>query len=544
MDKPIIYQMLPRLWGNTNEKLHKSGTVEENGTGRFKDIDKATLDYLKSLGVTHIWYTGVLRHATCCDTRGCTPSSTQWVKGNAGSPYSITDYFDVNPYLAVKPEERMAEFRALVRRTHAAGLKVIIDFVPNHVARDYGKFSPKPISKGRDALGHPVLGALDDKTVHWKPDNDFFYYPGQPLKLPVKGTYKEMPAKASGNIYSPEPTVNDWYDTIKLNYCDFHTDTWDRMYEAVCFWASVGVDGFRCDMVELVPAEFMTWLIKGVKAEFPEVQFIAEVYQKNLYNKYVHEVGFDYLYDKSGLYDALHDIVTGNVNNAGGPIEQWQSARRITWNWQSLGDVQPNMLNFLENHDEQRIASDFFGLDARNSFAALYVSLFFNTAPFMLYFGQEIGERGMDEEGMSGKDGRTTIFDWWSPASLRRLFLSVHGKGELEPEEKAVLEKYRKLLAFASEDEAIKKGVTYDLCYCNMYSEGFNIDRHFAFIRKYGEETLLIVSNFEPKDSDISITVPAEAFEWLQISQSDSLNATTPVKVHVPACDGVILNLR
>ncbi len=544
MDKPIIYQILPRLWGNLNEKLVRNCGVDVNGTGRFKDIDKSTLEYLKHLGVSHVWYTGVIRHATDCDKRGCVPSNPQWVKGDAGSPYSITDYFDVNPYLAVNPEKRMDEFDAMIKRTHAAGLKAIIDFVPNHVARDYGKYSPKPVRKGRDANGHPVLGALDDKTKHWLPDNDFFYYPGQPLKLPTKGTYREMPAKASGNIYSPEPSVNDWYDTVKINYCDFYTDTWERMYEVVCFWASRGVDGFRCDMVELVPTEFMGWLIKSVKKEFPDVQFIAEVYQKNLYGKYVREVGFDYLYDKSGLYDALHDIMTGNVNNGNAPLEQWQSARRITWNWQSLGDLQPHMLNFLENHDEQRLASDFFARKGRNALAAMYVSLLFNTAPFMLYFGQEAGEKGMDEEGMSGKDGRTSIFDWWSPASVRRLNLFIHGKGDLEPEEKALLERYKALLSFASGSDVIKKGVTYDLCYCNMYSAGFNIDKNFAFIRKYGEETILVVSNFGIQDSDMDIMIPSEAFEWLQIPQSESMNASTPVKVHVPACDGVMINLR
>ena len=245
--------MLPRLWANIGGKNIKNGTLKDNGCGKFSSIDTISLEYLRSLGVSHVWYTGIIRHATAEDSDGCTPSSADWVKGRAGSPYSITDYYDVNPYLADEPENRMEEFHKLVERTHAAGLKVIIDFVPNHVARDYGRFAaahPSP-------TGMAALGESDDKSVHWKDSNDFFYYPGIPLALPIQNqTYMEMPAMASGNSYTSSPGVNDWYDTIKLNYCDTHTETWEKMYDIVNFWAGQGVDGFRCDMVELVPPAF------------------------------------------------------------------------------------------------------------------------------------------------------------------------------------------------------------------------------------------------------------------------------------------------
>lgn len=541
MGKVIIYQMLPRLWGNIGGENIKNGTLKDNGCGKFSSIDTISLEYLRSLGVSHVWYTGIIRHATAEDSDGCTPSSADWVKGRAGSPYSITDYYDVNPYLADEPENRMEEFHKLVERTHAAGLKVIIDFVPNHVARDYGRFAaahPAP-------TGMAALGESDDKSVHWKDSNDFFYYPGIPLALPIQNqTYMEMPAMASGNSYTSSPGVNDWYDTIKLNYCDSHTETWEKMYDIVNFWAGQGVDGFRCDMVELVPQAFFKWLISRIKKDRPNLLFVAEVYQKTLYSKYIREIGFDLLYDKSGIYDTLRAIVEKNAKDSGVPVEDWQSAKRITWNWQSLGDLQPYMLNFLENHDEQRFASDFFGCDARNSYAALYTALYMNNAPFMLYAGEEVGERGMDNEGFSGRDGRTSIFDWWAPSSLTRLYKYIHGeKKALTPEEETMLYTYRKALKFAAEDNAVSKGTFYDLCYCNYASDGFNPDRHFAFLRDFEDETLLIVCNFSKNDADMKISIPEHAFNWMKMPESEEFNHTTPVSVHVPATNGVIIKL-
>lgn len=541
MGKIIIYQMLPRLWGNIGGKNIKNGTLKDNGCGKFSSIDTISLEYLRSLGVSHVWYTGIIRHATAEDSDGCTPSSADWVKGRAGSPYSITDYYDVNPYLADEPENRMEEFHKLVERTHAAGLKVIIDFVPNHVARDYGRFAaahPAP-------TGMAALGESDDKSVHWKDSNDFFYYPGIPLALPIQNqTYMEMPAMASGNSYTSSPGVNDWYDTIKLNYCDSHTETWEKMYDIVNFWAGQGVDGFRCDMVELVPQAFFKWLISRIKKDRPNLLFVAEVYQKTLYSKYIREIGFDLLYDKSGIYDTLRAIVEKNAKDSGVPVEDWQSAKRITWNWQSLGDLQPYMLNFLENHDEQRFASDFFGCDARNSYAALYTALYMNNAPFMLYAGEEVGERGMDNEGFSGRDGRTSIFDWWAPSSLTRLYKYIHGeKKALTPEEETMLDTYREALKFAAEDNAVSKGTFYDLCYCNYASDGFNPDRHFAFLRDFEDETLLIVCNFSKNDADMKISIPEHAFNWMKMPESEEFNHTTPVSVHVPATNGVIIKL-
>lgn len=552
MSKPIIYQMLPRLWGNDKVRPKKNGGLADNGTGKFSNIDTATLEYLKWLGCSHVWYTGIIRHSTQESEQGCTPSHPQFVKGKAGSPYAICDYYDVNAYLADDPSNRMGEFEELLKRSHEAGLKVIIDFVPNHVSRDYGKVG--------FSAGHPCLGAEDDKNVHWAAENDFFYYPGQKLQLPSecpKGIepYEEFPAMATGNnCFTPNPGVNDWYETIKINYCDFHTGTWDKMLDIVMFWASKGVDGFRCDMVELVPPQFFQWLIKRVKESYPEVIFVAEVYKKDLYRQYIKEVGFDYLYDKSGLYDIIRAVVEKAANDNGMPVELWQSATGITRSWQFLNNLQPNMLNFLENHDEQRYASEYFGKDSC-TFAALYTSLYLNTAPFMIYFGEEVGEKGMEEEGFSGVNGRTTIFDWWSVGSIRRLrkviekgeykTLSVSAltKAGLKPEEARIFARFAHATRFAATNPAITEGITYDLCYCNFASDGFNKDRHYAFLRGYNNRTLLVAANFSMVPATMKIRIPQHAFEWMEIPQTTDLNASTILEVTVPPMDGTILQL-
>ena len=493
--KRIVYQMLPRLWGN----------------GKFSGIDDASLKYLKGLGVDDIWYTGLIRHATRKTDEGCTPSHEQIVKGDAGSPYAITDYYDVNPYLAVIPDNRMEEFLQLVERTHSHGMKVIMDFVPNHVARDYRSLAAPS--------GVRSLGADDDTSVHWRAENDFFYYPGEALRLPEPYNgdgYYEFPAKASGNCFSPAPGINDWYETIKINYCDFHTGTWDKMYDIVRFWALKGVDGFRCDMVELVPPAFMKWLIGRIKGEFPHVRFIAEVYEKEKYRMYVDEVGFDLLYDKSGLYDTVRAVTCDGL-----------TARALTWNWQFLGDLQPRMLDFLENHDEQRVASDFFAGSAEAGYAALGVSLLLNTAPFMLYFGQEVGERGMDAEPFSGVNGRTSIFDWWTVESLQALrrYIGDKRKG-LNAGQKAVLKRYKEALELAKRP-AFAEGRTFDLGYCQ--ADGFNPDRHFAFLRSDGNETWLVVSNFGPA-ADITVRIPAEAASYLGTGLPESCSVSVSSK--------------
>ena len=420
-EKLIIYQVFTRLFGNNNNHCINNGSITENGCGKMADFTAKALGEIKKLGATHIWYTGIIEHATQTDYRryNIRPDHPAIVKGKAGSPYAIKDYYDVDPDLAKDVPERMREFENLVQRTHRSGLKVIIDFVPNHVARQY--------HSDMQPDGTSQLGANDDTDYAFSPYNNFYYIPQSELhgQFDMKGAaaepYKEFPAKATGNNrFDAYPNINDWYETVKLNYgvdyqnggtCHFNPipDTWNKMLDILMFWAEKHIDGFRCDMAEMVPVEFWEWAIPQVKAKYPALLFIAEVYNPKEYGNYLFRGKFDYLYDKVGLYDTLRAIVCGN-----------ESATAITRAWQSLGGIEKRMLNFLENHDEQRIASDFFASNPRKAIPALIVSACMNVNPMMIYFGQEFGELGMDSEGFSGRDGRTTIFDYWSVDTIRR----------------------------------------------------------------------------------------------------------------------------
>ncbi|MBQ9893733.1 MAG: alpha-amylase [Bacteroidales bacterium] len=474
--KEIVYQILTRLWG--------PGSMP---CGKFSHIDAGTLSYLKGLGVSTVWYTGIPRHAAP-PPEGDAPQSV--VKGCPGSPYAISDWYDVNPYLSDNAEERMHEFESLIKRTHDAGMKVCTDFVPNHVARIYdGSRTPE---------GVPVPGRDDDPSVHWAPDNDFYYYPGEYLTLPVdSGGYSEYPAKASGNCFSPKPGINDWYDTVRLNYCDFHTPTWDKMLSVILFWAGKGVDAFRCDMVEMVPWQFFAWMIPEVKKRYPCIRFIAEVYDKNLYHKYLNHVGFDILYDKSGLYDTLRAVTCSNA-----------PAGEITAASQQVGAFHGRLLNFLENHDEQRIASPFFAGSAEGGFAALAVSLLLDDSPFMLYAGQEAGERG-------GKDGRTSIFNWERPKALGFLWENIHGSGGCA-DSGAILERYRSILNLAVSEPSFREGRTYDLQWCQ--DSGFPGRSVFAWLRSSGDSAWLAASNFSGQRQDVEIRIPQHAVDFLGLS--------------------------
>lgn len=519
-NKIIIYQVFTRLFGNSNTTRKENGTLAENGCGKMSFFDAATLRRIKKLGVTHVWYTGIIRHASKTDysAYGIPRQHPAVVKGNAGSPYAITDYYDVDPDLEDNVNDRMSEFEQLVERSHKAGLKVIIDFVPNHVARQY-----KSVKKPE---GVKDLGETDDTGMGFSPRNNFYYCTNMPFEPyfdlnDETGTpYSEFPAKATGNDhFDNHPGINDWYETIKLNYgidyCDaggrsFHfdpiPDTWQKMADIIGFWASKGIDGFRCDMAEMVPTEFWSWAIAKVKSAHPDILFIGEVYNPSLYRSFV-ACGFDYLYDKVGMYDCLCSVMRGHC---------WAS--EITRQWQPVDDIKDHMLYFLENHDELRIASDFLAGDARRGIPAAIVSILMNKNPFMLYAGQEFGERGMDKEGFSGLDGRTTIFDYWTVQSLYHGYVN---RRKLTDGEKALEKKYSMLLNLANKETAISDGQFFDLMYANQDGNLFNQSKLYAFLRKCSTEVLLVVANFSKDEVECSVRLPHHAFEYLNLQEKE-----------------------
>ena len=504
--KAIIYQLMPRWFTNCNDHCVKDGTLRQNGSGKFNDSDGKVLRSIKSLGATHVWYTGVIEHATATDysRQGIIPCNPHVVKGKAGSPYAIRDYYDVCPDLAVKVKNRMAEFEALIARTHQAGLKVIIDFVPNHVAREY-ESDAKP-------AGTPDLGENDNPMMFFDPKNNFYYITGQefaPAGVDLgrgADAYHEFPARATGNdCYTASPGRDDWYETVKLNYGvdpwngSTHFDpvppTWTRMLEILLFWAGKGVDGFRCDMAHMVPVAFWHWAIARVKAARPDIIFIAEIYDVGLYRSYIHEGGFDYLYDKVTLYDTLRGIM----------CDGWP-ASDLSRCWQTVEGIGDNMLNFLENHDEQRIASRQFLGDPWLAMPALVVSATISRCPFMLYAGQELGERADDAEGYSGHDGRTTIFDYWSVPALRRWH-----QGKPLPSERRLRAMYRKLLRLCNSEKTLACGQFFDLMYVNQHT--LDTRRQYAYLRHCDGMMTLVVANFGDNDVDTAINIPQHALD-------------------------------
>ena len=513
--KIIIYQIFTRLYGNRNTTRKENGSIAENGCGKMNDFTPTTLKKIREMGVSHIWYTGIIRHATQTDysAYGIPRQHPAIVKGKAGSPYAITDYYDIDPDLATDVNQRMQEFRQLVERTHKAGMKVIIDFVPNHVARQYHSVC-KPD-------GVRDLGEGDDPMKGFDPQNNFYYCPGESftpyfdLYHGEAEPYSELPAKATGNdCFHNAPGMNDWYETVKLNYgVDYYAgrvghftpipDTWSKMTDILLFWARQGVDGFRCDMAEMVPAEFWHWATDKVKFAYPDMIFIGEVYNPAEYRNYL-GAGFDYLYDKVGMYDTVREVIRGN-----------QSVQAITSAWQQTDDIRDHMLYFLENHDEQRIASSFFAGDARKGVPGLVVSALLQKNPLMIYAGQEYGERGMDKEGFSGHDGRTTIFDYWNIDTLTR----AAGR-KLTKDEKALAERYNKVLNIACSEKAVIEGVSFDLMYVNG-----DYHRQYAFLRKAGNEVLLVVVNFDDLPSTMDVTIPAHAFDYLKLKEHKSVTA-------------------
>lgn len=518
MSKPIIYQLIPRLFTNYSDHCVPSGTIQQNGSGKLNDITPRILKAIRQLGTTHIWYTGVIEHAHCPDytAYGIRPDNPHIVKGQAGSPYAITDYYDIDPDIATHIPDRIAEFEALVSRTHRESMKVIIDFVPNHVARQYH-------SDARPADAPADLGANDDTTRFFAHNNNFYYIPRQLFAPSVdlgtgRDAYVEFPARATGNdCFTAFPSANDWYETVKLNYgIDYgdHTrhftpipDTWMKMLHILLYWAKKGIDGFRCDMAHMVPLEFWQWAIKMVKSEYPHIIFIAEIYDVNLYNPYINIGGFDYLYDKVNLYDTLRLIQTAN-----------HSAARITDCWQRLGDTAPHMLNFLENHDEQRFASRFYAGAPQLATPSLVVAATLSTAAMMIYAGQELGEPADQAEGYSGDDGRTTIFDYWSIPTLRQWLNHGHPTlKKLTSAQQQLRHTYTRILTIAATEPAITQGEFFDLMYVNYTSPGFNPHRHYTYLRHHNDDTLLIAVNFDATPAQTQIRIPDHAFQYLNL---------------------------
>lgn len=501
--KLVIYQLLPRYFGNTNATNKLYGSKEENGVGKFNDITPKALQELKKLGINYVWYTGVVEHATMTDysAYGIKQDDPDIVKGKAGSPYAIKDYYDVDPDLAVDVKNRMEEYQNLINRTHAEGLKMIMDFIPNHVARTY-QSDAKP-------AGVIDFGAQDDKTKAYSPQNDYYYIPGKTFVVPAgteaggaqfshplkDGKFDENPSKVTGNnVFSEKPSIDDWYETMKLNYgydlqngknyLDPVPPVWTKMRDILVFWANKGVDGFRCDVAEFVPVEFWHWVIPEVRKINPNMVFIAEAYDPSKYATYVSYGGFNYMYDKVGLYDALKPLIKNEANAT------VANMRKVIQSQD--GGLSNHMLRFLENHDEERIASKGFAQKPEYAKAAMVLTATLGSGPVMIYSGQEVGEQGAGIEGFGGDDNRSTIFDYWGqPQHQQWLNGGKFDGGGLTAAQKSLRTFYQQLLTLVQSNKAIQSGT-----FTDVSAELGLGNTAMAFIRSTDTERVLVLANF------------------------------------------------
>jgi glycosidase len=549
--KIVLYQVFTRLFGNTNTTNKPWGTIGENGVGKFNDFTNEALEQIRDLGISHIWYTGVPHHAVINDYTeyGISNDDPDVVKGRAGSPYAVKDYYNVNPDLAVDPKNRLEEFKALIKRTHAKGMKVIIDIVPNHVARSY-----KGLTNPEGVLD---FGANDDTTMVYHKNNNFYYIPGSTFKVPewrngyvplggeqdtlVDSKFIEVPAKWTGNgSRLVQPDYNDWYETVKINYgvnpdgtanfdilpqeflekdVEAHfkfwkdkevPDSWNKFTDIALYWMDLGVDGFRYDMAEMVPVEFWSYMNSSIKIKNPDAFLLAEVYNPDLYREYIHKGKMDYLYDKVELYDSIKHIMQGHG---------WTDHIPVVQN--GLKDIEHNMLHFLENHDEQRIASPEFVGTAQLAMPAMVVSATLSTSPTMLYFGQEVGEAGAEKAGF-GSPSRTSIFDYIGVPSFQRW---VNDKkfdgGQLTEDERGLRDFYKRLLNFTISSEALM-GYYQDIHFYNReHTEWYN---HYvlSYVRWSDAQKLIVVSNFHANDTfGFELQVPGEIIQKWGLSEGN-----------------------
>ncbi|MBI9020524.1 MAG: alpha-amylase family protein [Verrucomicrobia bacterium] len=542
--KVVIYQVFTRLFGNRNTTNKPWGTIEENGVGKFNDFTDEALEGIKEFGTTHIWYTGVPHHAVIRDYTafGISNDDPDAVKGRAGSPYAVKDYYNVNPDLAENPAKRLDEFKALIERTHWHGMKVMIDIVPNHVARAYHSISNPDGSSG--------FGADDDTSVTYRRDNNFYYIVGESFRVP-EGTvplngeahpladyfFNETPAKWTGNgSRLAQPSSNDWYETLKINYGvrpdgthDFPAlpeslrgatfreharfwadkdvpDSWVKFRDIALYWLDFGVDGFRFDMAEMVPVEFWSYMNSSIKMKSSDAFCLAEVYNRKLYRNFIQLGLMDALYDKVDFYDTMKRIMQGRAPaSALLPIIQANS------------DIDPHMLHFLENHDEQRIACPDFAGDAVMGKPAMTVSALVGRGPSLLYFAQALGEAAERDAGY-GKATRTTIFDYWGLENLKRWANNgAYDGGQLTDAEKTLRTHYTTLLSFSADNDALN-GEMMDLHRHNLANtENYN-EKLFSFARWSTDSRIVVLTSFDRNQSaQLDLQLPEKLIQKWQL---------------------------
>ncbi|MEG0427423.1 MAG: alpha-amylase family glycosyl hydrolase [Akkermansia sp.] len=540
--KPVIYQLFVRHFSNMMRGGVPWGSLQKNGCGRFNDITSDALNQLVKMGITHVWLTGVLRHATQTPHDGLNEQPSSIVKGIEGSPYAIIDYYDVDPDLAYIPNFRMDEFRDLIERCRQVGLVPMIDFVPNHVSRAY--HSTTHLENN--------FGDHDDISQFFTWDNSFFYIQygmGEgtpPFRLP-HGIWKkeQFCAKVTGNnAVSWQPGEFDWYETVKLNYgynflsspdtcnqlpgflspLDSVPKTWRIMDDIIHFWQNYGVGGFRCDMAHMVPMPFWKWLNARARVRDPHLFMIAEAYDDSMKTTVgdpsvaLLDSGFNGVYDSQTYHLAHHLYEEDDWAN------DFDSLNTPTSPFFHHG------VRFIENHDEPRIcAPQYWGGVGRIIMPAIMTLLYTSSkGPILVYNGQEVGEEAKGPGGFGGDNGRTSIFDYTCLPRLQQWVDHGHFSDDKLPIEDKKLRTFHANLLCLMRHPSIDHGEFYGLNWSNMDTPNYGREPKetksghwvYSFLRHdyASQRTLLIVCNLSSTNSldNLHISIPTNAWDWCQ----------------------------
>lgn len=545
--RPVIYQLFVRHFSNMDVDGVPWGDKERNGCGTFDGVTREGLGKLVDMGITHVWLTGILRHATRTSYPGIEGQPESIVKGIAGSPYAVTDYYDVDPDLAQNPAKRMDEFQSLVDRCHTSGLIPLIDFIPNHVSRAYKALSP----------GKEDFGVDDDISVFFKRDNSYYYLMpdiakgSPPFSLP-KGDWpgERVHAKVTGNnAVTWQPTEYDWYETVKLNYgydflsgmdcCrnlpDFLTyvrdvpRVWRIMDDVLTFWQNKGIGGFRCDMAHMVPMPFWKWAIARARVRDTNVFFMAEAYDDHMKTMQgspvpaLLDAGFSAIYDSPSYKLARSIYESGNWANDFDKLND------------NTNPLHEKGVRYVENHDEGRLCSALHWGGKGEAVARAIMTLMYASGkgPVLIYNGQEVGERAEGPGGFGGDNGRTSIFDYTClPRLAKWVAYGSFEENKLSSDERKLRDFHCDLLNFI-QHPALSNGEFYGLNWSNMKNATFGrengeaISGHwvYAFLKhdSVSGKTLLVVCNLSPEldFTGLSVSLSRDALDWCGLSKEE-----------------------
>ncbi len=501
----VIYELPVRTY------LAK-GAHEEN-TGKLSYLTIEVLKEIKELGVDYIWIAGILENA---NPKIVDPDV---VKGDAGSFYAIYDNWDISSQVG-----NLDEFDALIERAHSIGLRVLIDFIPNHTAR---------VHKTDVVCKEEIdFGKGENPNENFSLDNNFYYLGSNSTFVPPKtslpgvdgffdmdifmpGIQFESPARVTGNnVLSALPQYHDWYETVKLNYgLNLFSDgkpfigaskTWKQMLDVAIYWLNKGVDGFRVDVTHGVAVEFWYYFINEVRKVQPNAFFVAEAFEEDP----IKSTGFslEKLFD-AGFDSVLNGPMYWNLRRQALLSQNMNSSTyyHSPGSRKSILDNGYSFTHYMGNHDEVRLASSFFApsLESRvdRAWLGLAYSIYAALLPgnFLIHGGDEFQEEASLPGVFGGYDGRTSIFDFVYQPQTRTWLYEERPHWMIN-----FREMYRRLFSLKKRIPFNIKHSTSNPTFIDLMkiNDSKNISKWVsAYVRFFNNERYLVVMNADPHNS-------------------------------------------